>query len=306
MAGRLKLEITKKIQESYTVRDGITLGRSPSNDVVLLDSAVSRVHARVQIRDGKAWLCDNASANGLTVNGARMTERQLVEGDQIGIGNRLLTYTEAEALPEQPGTTVDLTKKPLASYDMKAIVKRDDVLLVIPTIEPLMEMIYEIVAQLILESALPPQAQQDFITAVQEAVRNGATHGNKWNPAKTLRLRYARDTQKVVALIRDAGPGFDYKAILERGRKIGRKTVIREAFLEGKGPGRGVVRMLSLVDQVEYNQAGNEVVLTKYVHTMGTGQTKWVRPEMETIIAPAVRPPHADTIKRTRPPGPPS
>ena len=303
MAGRLKLEITPKIQEAYAVKDDLTLGRSPSNDIVLLDGAVSRVHARVFVRPDGVWLRDEKSANGVLVNGTKITEVRLAEGDRVQIGAKHLVFTEAPALPEKPGTVVDLTKKPLASYDMKAIVEQADVLLVIPTIEPLMEMIYEIVAQMILHSALEGEAQQDFITAVQEAVRNGATHGNKWNPGRTLQLRYARDPDKVVSLVRDAGPGFDYKEIMERGRKIGRRTVVREAFLEGKGPGRGVVRMLAAVDQVEYNETGNEVILTKYVHRQGTGDTKWGRAEMPTIQVHPRDLAGGGTVRRERPPG---
>ncbi len=286
MLGRLKVQITEKIQESYEVRDGLTIGRSNKNDLVLLDPSVSRVHAILSVRDGRPVIRDNGSANGILVNGVKVPEHPLAEGDRVSIGAKSLVFTVAAPVPETPGTVVDLTKKPLASYPMKEIVRRDDVLLVIPTIEPLMEMIYEIVAQMILESPLQGEAQAGFISAVQEGVRNGATHGNKWSPGRRLRLRYVRTLDQVTALVADEGGGFDYKAVLEKSRKIGSKTVQREKFLKEAKEGRGVVKMLAAVDAVEYNEKGNEVILTKYVHSRGGGKTKWVRGDMETVYIP--------------------
>ena len=282
MPARLKLHITRKIDESYTVTDGMTLGRSDRADVVLLDSAISRIHARVEQRAGRFWIVDSGSSNGILVNGAKADAHALIEGDLVQIGNKKLVFTEAEPLPAAPAHTVDLTKRPLASYPMEQIIAAEDVLLMIPTIQPLMEMIYEIVAQLIIKSPLKGEPERDFITAVQEAVRNAATHGNKWSPGKTLTLRYARDNEKVVALIADQGTGFDYKQVLHESRRIGRKTLAREEFLKSATKGRGLVRMLAAVDAVEFNDKGNEVILTKFLERRGTGETKWRGEDMPT------------------------
>lgn len=300
---RLKLQITRKIDESYTVTDGMTLGRSDRADVVLLDGAISRVHARVEQRDGRFWIVDAGSSNGILVNGAKAEAHALVEGDLVQIGNKKLAFTEAEPLPATPAHTVDLTKKPLASYPMEQIIASEDVLLRIPTIQPLMEMIYEIVAQLIIRSPLKGDPERDFITAVQEAVRNAATHGNRWSPGKVLTLRYARDTEKVVALIADQGTGFDYKQVLHESRRIGRKTVAREEFLKTAKSGRGLVRMLAAVDAVEFNEKGNEVILTKFLERRGTGETKWRAGDLPTRRDERARS-EGPTIRRVREPQP--
>lgn len=262
----------------------MTLGRSDEADIVLLDRAISRIHARVEERDGAFWIVDAGSSNGILVNGEKLPESNLEEGMELVIGNKSLTYTEAEPLPAEPSFVVDLTKKPLASYPMEEIIASDDVLLKIPTIEPLMEMVYEIVSQMVINSPLQGEAEARFIRGVQDAVRNGAMHGNQWSPGKVLTLRYARDAEKVVALISDMGQGFDYRAQLAESRRVGRDTKVRDEFLAGEGAGRGMVRMLAAVDSVEFNETGNQIVLTKFVDGSAAA-SKWAPAEEKTRIA---------------------
>ena len=65
-------------------RTPFTLGRQGNNDLVLLDSRISRRHARI-VRDDQGYaLEDVGSRHGTFVNGEKITEpRQLQSGDQI-------------------------------------------------------------------------------------------------------------------------------------------------------------------------------------------------------------------------------
>ena len=83
----------------------ITIGRRPSNDVVLdWDSEISRVHAALE-RIGDDWTVvdDGLSHNGTYLNGARVTSRQrLHDGDVINVGGVAIAY-------RAPGRRVRLT-----------------------------------------------------------------------------------------------------------------------------------------------------------------------------------------------------
>ena len=60
----------------------------------MLDSEVSRRHAKVTIRDGVAAIDDLHSANGTYVNGERILERTHSRpGDQIQIGEATIELT---------------------------------------------------------------------------------------------------------------------------------------------------------------------------------------------------------------------
>ncbi|MGH3753030.1 MAG: ATP-binding cassette domain-containing protein [Pseudonocardiaceae bacterium] len=81
----------------------VRIGRFPDNDAVLDDLLVSRHHAELHRFAGGWRLVDLASANGTYVNGQRVSQTMVAEGDVIGIGhatleligNRLVTSADA-------------------------------------------------------------------------------------------------------------------------------------------------------------------------------------------------------------------
>jgi predicted component of type VI protein secretion system len=65
----------------------ILLGRAPSADLRLDDPRVSRLHARIEMRDDGVYVEDLASRNGTRVNGANILgSRCLRVDDEVEIG----------------------------------------------------------------------------------------------------------------------------------------------------------------------------------------------------------------------------
>jgi len=65
----------------------VSIGRDPSNDVVLADDTISSRHASVWLQGSDVWLEDLRSTTGTTVNGGRATEPMKVKvGDVIEVG----------------------------------------------------------------------------------------------------------------------------------------------------------------------------------------------------------------------------
>ena len=68
------------------------IGRSSECQIALDDANVSRRHAEIR-RIGEAYsLVDLGSTNGTEVNGQRITETSLMNGDVIGVGTTRLTF----------------------------------------------------------------------------------------------------------------------------------------------------------------------------------------------------------------------
>jgi signal transduction histidine kinase len=90
--------------------DGETLyiGRDPACEVPLRDPGISRRHTCLELHEGKYFLKDNGSANGTFVNGVRITETEIQSGDQIRVGNTILTmgWRAAGTLVDEPGSLV--------------------------------------------------------------------------------------------------------------------------------------------------------------------------------------------------------
>jgi len=74
----------------------VTIGRATDNDLVLGDAAVSRHHARIQLRRGTFVLTDLRSTNGCRVNGLGVDEVVLGIGDRIEIGEWVLLVEAVE------------------------------------------------------------------------------------------------------------------------------------------------------------------------------------------------------------------
>lgn len=92
----------------------LSIGRDPSNDLVITDEWVSRRHAVVDWQGNGYRLRDCNSSNGSVVNGDRLTERRLCDGDLVAIGAARLLFQEAsldapkgdEAARAAPGPAV--------------------------------------------------------------------------------------------------------------------------------------------------------------------------------------------------------
>ncbi|MDQ1710063.1 MAG: hypothetical protein QOG49_1448, partial [Frankiaceae bacterium] len=70
----------------------VQIGRAPSCEIVLDDRNVSRRHAEIRRRGPVVVLIDLDSTNGTIVNGRRVREHPLADGDRITVGNSRLTF----------------------------------------------------------------------------------------------------------------------------------------------------------------------------------------------------------------------
>jgi uncharacterized RDD family membrane protein YckC len=81
-------------REIVLARTLVSIGRDPSNDLVLPDAMVSRRHAVIEYRGAQYYVRDCNSSNGSLVNGDRVSERNLRDGDLVAIGTARLLFRE--------------------------------------------------------------------------------------------------------------------------------------------------------------------------------------------------------------------
>ncbi len=111
----------KDSSRSYNIElgDFLTLGRDSENHITLSDEFASSRHARVERRGGGFLLRDLRSRNGTQLNGARVFEAQLSDGDRIRIGQTEIQFNvhRAENAPgvltsKNPNWNAQLEKIP--------------------------------------------------------------------------------------------------------------------------------------------------------------------------------------------------
>lgn len=89
--------------------------------------------------------------------------------------------------------------------------------------------------------------------AVEEALVNAIKHGNRYNGAKKVRFLYKLGRERVRIEVIDEGDGFDPTQVPDP---------THDANLEVPS-GRGLMLMRNFMSRVEYNDAGNHVVMEK-------------------------------------------
>ena len=92
----------------HPIQGSCSLGRSTANTVVLESSNVSRRHALIHLQNiGELWLIDFGSSNGTFLNKRRIHHPiRLSDGDQITIGDQLLTLRQPTTFSEEYKTDV--------------------------------------------------------------------------------------------------------------------------------------------------------------------------------------------------------
>jgi hypothetical protein len=73
----------------------LTIGRLPESHVTLQDTNASRHHAEIRPSGDGFVVVDLNSTNGTSVNGVRMSQQLLRDGDIIQIGNTKLLFEDA-------------------------------------------------------------------------------------------------------------------------------------------------------------------------------------------------------------------
>jgi hypothetical protein len=86
----------------FPVKPGkqIVVGRSSDLDMVLVEDMVSRKHAKITCSDGKILIEDLGSTNGTFVNGEKIKQARLKEGDRVLIGTSILKLVAQGNAPQ--------------------------------------------------------------------------------------------------------------------------------------------------------------------------------------------------------------
>jgi DNA-binding NarL/FixJ family response regulator/anti-sigma regulatory factor (Ser/Thr protein kinase) len=116
---------------------------------------------------------------------------------------------------------------------------------------------------------IPESEKSDVAYAFREMLMNAMNYGGNFDPDQYVEISYFRTRQAVACRVKDPGKGFSldelyHAAIKNPPDEPFRHIPIREAF--GLPPGGfGIMLSLHLVDELIYNEQGNEVLLVKYL-----------------------------------------
>ena len=118
-------------------------------------------------------------------------------------------------------------------------------------------------------SGLPDAETEEVAAAFREILMNAMEHGGHFDPSQHVEVSYVRTRRMVLCRVKDPGQGFSmeelqHSAIANPEEDPFKHMETREA--QGKRPGGfGILMATKLVDDLIYNEKGNEVMLVKYL-----------------------------------------
>ncbi len=95
----------------------------------------------------------------------------------------------------------------------------------------------------------------DIRLCLEEAVINAIKYGNKLDSRLPVVISYAISDGKIEITVRDQGEGFDYKATPDPRSDT---NILKHG-------GRGIFLIKNLMDEVGYNDSGNEIKMIKFI-----------------------------------------
>ncbi len=116
---------------------------------------------------------------------------------------------------------------------------------------------------------LPEKERQDIGMAFREMLLNAMEHGGKFDPEQSVEVHRVRSEHSIIYLIRDPGEGFSlsalpHAAVSNSPAEPFAHVVYREQ--QGLRPGGfGMLLAKGVVDELVYNEKGNEVMLIKHL-----------------------------------------
>jgi two-component system OmpR family response regulator len=128
-----------------------------------------------------------------------------------------------------------------------------------------LEELNHMLSSLFLYSGLRSESARQLTTAIREMGMNAIEWGHRKTSNMLVNVTYRIEADKVVIKIKDAGPGFDpqnlpHAADVEDPTK---HMDVRDS-LGLRAGGFGILMAKGLVDELKYNETGNEVRLVKY------------------------------------------
>src|SRR5215831_9619284 len=121
-----------------------------------------------------------------------------------------------------------------------------------------------------LSAQLPQGTREEMMQALREILMNAMEHGAAFNPDQVVEVTGVRTRRAMVFYVRDPGAGFRRESLTHAA--IANPTDDPTAHIQqreeaGMRPGGyGVLLASGTVDELIYNEIGNEVLLVKYVN----------------------------------------
>ena len=124
----------------------------------------------------------------------------------------------------------------------------------IPSEIKLIYVLDSIISEILREMEFDEESREQVNLAVIEAGTNAIKHGNQNDPNKTAYFQFGVYPDKITIKVRDEGKGFEIEQVDD---PLDPENLLRTN-------GRGIFLIQACMDEIEFNEIGNEISMIKY------------------------------------------
>ncbi|HTP68798.1 MAG TPA: ATP-binding protein [Dongiaceae bacterium] len=111
-----------------------------------------------------------------------------------------------------------------------------------------------------------PEAEKEEVAfAFREIVLNAMEHGGRFDPEKFVEVCYLKSKRQVTCRVKDPGEGFSLEEVMSAQKARPLPEVDGRGDSEQDLGGLGILLARHYVDELIYNESGNEVFLVKWL-----------------------------------------
>ena len=122
-----------------------------------------------------------------------------------------------------------------------------------------------------LQLGMTADEQADIAMAFRELLMNAIEHGGHSDPNQKVEVAYIRTARAILYQVRDPGEGFSFENLAHAAVSGTPDAPFRHVEVRsqaGMRPGGfGILMTRQVVDELIYNEKGNEVLLVKYLES---------------------------------------
>ena len=186
------------------------VGRARHNDIALNEPSISKLHARIEYRDGRFFIEDAGSMHGVYVNAAKVRRAELAPGAQVQLGNVTLKFSPLGS----ESATGAMAKLPWVEQQqllLQLVQTLNATLVLSPVLEQVTDAIMQITGAergfLLLADSSPSGAHYPSVAGLRLRVARGRTDASAANGHGISGpiVRRALETGEVVSTLKTRG-----------------------------------------------------------------------------------------------------
>lgn len=143
--------------------------------------------------------------------------------------------------------------EPLAAKVLPLL--RERICLTMPSDITYLDEVLDYLNRRLLELGIVDAGDSDVIIALDEAIVNAIKHGNKNDPSKAVRIVAELSARGARFTVRDEGSGFSRDGLPDPTDPL--RLLVPS--------GRGLLLISHIMDEVRYNECGNEICMSRRV-----------------------------------------